>query len=670
MRNAYFTKSRFKLALECVTQLYYTSKKVEYADKNLDDEFLIALAKGGYQVGELAKYYFCDDPIKSGISINTLNYDTALEETALRLKQSGRIVISEAAFKFKNLFIRVDLLIREGDVINIYEVKAKSFDAEEKFLNSKETGVLSKWVEYLYDIAFQRFVVRNALREIGFKIKTHLVLVNKDVTTDVDGLHQYFKVYSENGKMKVVTKDGLTRRDLGSQILIPVSTDEICDKIENEFPVPTDLHDNISFEDFIWKTADIFIKNEKVVTPLGSKCKGCSFHTSGNGEEKLRSGFIECWKTAVGLPQIERTLVTELWNGLSGPRSYATELASVGKYFIHSIEEADIAPVGKSKITSPGLTPHLRRMEQINREKSRSYKSYFDTDGMKSEMLSWNFPLHMIDFETSAVAVPFFKGLRPYEGVAFQFSHHIIDKDWKIRHETQFLSFEPGNFPNFEFVRSLKNALTKDNGSVFRYHNHENTYLNMIYWQLNSRKDAPADKKELMNFIDQITHEKARNHTGARDMIDLYQLVLQYYYSPLAKGSNSLKQILPAIIAESDFLKMKYGKSGIYGSGKEVHSLNFDDHIWIKPEAGNNPYKTLPRVFDDYDQETLDDLVKDMAELADGGTAMTAYNYLQFSDLPIEQRKKISDALLRYCELDTLAMVMLVEGWKDKIDHI
>ena len=228
----------------------------------------------------------------------------------------------------------------------------------------------------------------------------------------------------------------------------------------------------------------------------------------------------------------------------------------------------------------------------------------------------------------------------------------------------QLLSFEPGKFPNYDFVRNLKNALSKDNGSVFRYHNHENTYLNMIYRQLNSRSDAPPDKKELMNFIDEITHEKVRNHNGPRDMIDLYQLVLRYYYSPVAKGSNSLKQILPAIIAESDFLKDKYGKPGVYGKGKTIHSLNFDDHIWIKPDFANNPYKTLPHVFEAYDQDTLDLLVKDMEELADGGTAMTAYNYLQFSEIPLDQRQRISESLLRYCELDTLAMVMLVEGWK------
>ena len=31
-------------------------------------------------------------------------------------------------------------------------------------------------------------------------------------------------------------------------------------------------------------------------------------------------------------------------------------------------------------------------------------------------------------------------------------------------------------------------------------------------------------------------------------------------------------------------------------------------------------------------------------------------------------RIKINQALLRYCELDTLAMVMIVQGWRDLLD--
>lgn len=149
--------------------------------------------------------------------------------------------------------------------------------------------------------------------------------------------------------------------------------------------------------------------------------------------------------------------------------------------------------------------------------------------------------------------------------------------------------------------------------------------------------------------------------------MDLYGLVLKYYYSPVAKGSNSLKQILPAIIFESEYLRDKYGKSGVYGKGLPVGSLNFDVHVWITPEANNNPYKTLPRVFEQYAPETLDLLVRDFDDLADGGAAMTAYNYLQFSEIPVDQRESIRDSLLRYCELDTMAMVMLLEGWKEML---
>lgn len=100
----YLTKSRFKLALECPTKLYYTCKK-EFANQNLEDSFLAALADGGYQVGELAKYYFPD-----GHDIKTLDYLEALEETNALLEKD-QVIIYEAAIRHENLFFRTDILI-------------------------------------------------------------------------------------------------------------------------------------------------------------------------------------------------------------------------------------------------------------------------------------------------------------------------------------------------------------------------------------------------------------------------------------------------------------------------------------------------------------------------------------------------------------------------------
>ena len=51
------TKSRFKLGLECPNKLYFTGK-AEYANKKIEDSFLEALAKGGFQVAELARLQY------------------------------------------------------------------------------------------------------------------------------------------------------------------------------------------------------------------------------------------------------------------------------------------------------------------------------------------------------------------------------------------------------------------------------------------------------------------------------------------------------------------------------------------------------------------------------------------------------------------------------------
>ena len=47
---------------------------------------------------------------------------------------------------------------------------------------------------------------------------------------------------------------------------------------------------------------------------------------------------------------------------------------------------------------------------------------------LKGKLKRWEYPLHFIDFETTISALPFHKGMRPYEAVAFQWSCHTIKK--------------------------------------------------------------------------------------------------------------------------------------------------------------------------------------------------------------------------------------------------
>ncbi len=52
-----------------------------------------------------------------------------------------------------------------------------------------------------------------------------------------------------------------------------------------------------------------------------------------------------------------------------------------------------------------------------------------------------------------------------------------------------------------------------------------------------------------------------------------------------------------------------------------------------------------------------------------GGAALTAYGRMQFSEMTEHEREELSNALLRYCELDTMAMVMIFEAWREMINE-
>lgn len=671
----YLSKSRFKEALECLTKLYYTGKKNEYADTQVDNPFLEALAKGGFQVGELAKYYFSDNPVADNITINTLNHEEALAETQRRLAMPGKIVIAEAAFKFQNLFIRADIVVKDNNTLHLYEVKAKSVDDDHmdtaSFLSKNGDKVKSDWAPYIYDVAFQKYVITHCEFSSNYQIKAHLMLADKDATASVDGLNQMFKIVKQpDGGFKVVVPNGLHRNLLGNAILRAINLDDLIAKVWYEFAVPTDVADNMQFVDFVNHASTIYSNDEREFTPIGKKCKTCRYINMGENNG-LKSGFIECWKnhTQYSDELLKKPLVTELWGGKAGALSFTQKLIENNIYLLEHVKEELITPKGTPEPIT-GLLPFERRITQVKKVRDNDNTSYFEAAGLKAEMSKWTYPLHFIDFETSMVALPFHQGLKPYEGIAFQFSHHVMYQDGTVEHKGQFLATEPGVYPNYDFVRALKHELENDQGTIFRYHNHENSYLNMIATQLETNPDAPADAEALIEFIRKITRRKVNGNYvhGERDMVDLYELVLQYYYSPNAKGSNSLKQILPAIIKDSVYLREKYGTNKTYGKELAVKSLNFDDHVWIDVAKNSDPYKTLPPVFDDYNRETLDELIKDFDEVGDGGAALTAYNYLQYADVPQDQRARIADALLRYCELDTLAMVMIVEGWREMMN--
>lgn len=650
----YLTKSRFKLALECETKLFYTHKE-EYCDQKVEDSFLEALAEGGFQVGELAKCYYPD-----GVMIDDLDYETSLQKTNQLLAQKD-IIIFEAAVKFLSLFARIDILIKEGKTLHLLEVKSKSFDGTDQsdLLKIRTPEIATKWRPYVYDVAFQKLILLKAFP--GYEVHSYLMLTDKNKVATVDGLNQLFRIVKENGRSKVIVDPNIDNDKLGDRILVEVEVDDIIQNIYdgNDFPE----RDDMSFENWVFYLAENYKNDEKIPPQLSKKCKDCEFRCPEDVTDK-KDGFKECWGAELGWQDedFKKPSVLDIWNFRK-----KDDLMEEGKLFMEDLTETDI---GIKSCDENGLSATERQWIQIEKTVNQDTSPHLDIEGLSNEIQTWKYPLHFIDFETTAVAIPFYKNFHPYEGVAFQFSHHQVEEDGTIAHAGEFINLERGKLPNFEFVRALKAQLENDEGTIFRYHAHENTYLNIIYNQLSSTDDSDVpDRQELMDFIRTITYYKVGKEKicGPRNMVDLFEMVKRYYYHIDMGGSISLKYVLPAVLHSSEYLQQKYSEP-IYGSPDGIPSINYKDWKWIRlDESGKvtNPYDILPPLFEGLSDEQLSDLMTDDDYLKEGGAAMMAYAKMQFSEMSDIEFEKLREGLLRYCELDTFAMVLLWEYFKD-----
>lgn len=690
MKEKLFTKSAFKVALTCPTQLYYY-RNHEYANQNLEDEFLQSLAEGGFQVGELAKVYY---GIDSAHDIKSLDYDESLRQTKSLFDGSTNVNIAEAAFRWDNCFVRVDILEKVGSTINIIEVKAKSWDErQDHFMGKKDPQYVDGGIrEYVYDAAFQKYVVANALKEQypgqHFMVHAYLMMADKTAVADVDGINQYFRIVKHGNRTEAVREPGAENLASAAHILKAYKeVDGVCDSIIAGLTAEQPALMNATFKEFVDQMSHIYCDNRKVDTPINAGCKKCPFFVPDGDTSGSLDGRHECFAGAGHFQETDfsRPMVFEL----NGSGCSIKNIMGQGKMFIDQVDDLGIK---KETVGNGFLSLQDRNWLQIgmatNHEGTlRRFRhnihdgAYIDIAGLRREMSSWTYPLHMIDFETSRVALPFYKGLHPYEQIAFQFSHHVIDMNpddtYSIRHEGQFINTEKGHFPNFDFVRELKAQLEKDKGTIFRYHNHENSVLNEIMDQLN--ESSELDRQELIDFILTITRHRDPDKRsdyihGDRDMVDLCKIVSDYYFHPSMKGRTSIKVSLPAVLNSSQFLQQKYSQR-IYGS--QIPSLNIPASApiaWITfmddGKTVENPYHLLPSVasYLDLSEDQIErEPDYDDMTIAHGGAALTAYSKLQFSDT--NQSEALSKALLRYCELDTMAMVFIWEFFYNMVKN-
>ena len=621
----YLTKTLFKKGLECPLKL-----TVNYKSSEEKNEFLSALADGGFQAEELSRLHY-----RPGYLIDDRDYANSLKNTNDLLKKPDSIIY-EAAFLHENLFVRTDILVKTDNVIKVIEVKAKSFDSTMNNVFINNSGrIRPEWRLYLFDLAFQKYVVQKSYPE--YSIQSYLMLADKSKRASIDGLNQLFQITKNPNSRTGIDVKVESIEDIGDPIMEPRNLSGLINDI-----ISKDIHKihGLSFKSLVENFTELYTNQKEINWKdyNGHVCRECWMEQFNIGDEdKLRPNIYELWQF----------------------RNQKTLFKS-NIFFLDQLQKSDFDEPLDTHLSIKNRQL-LQIEKRVNESLNKPVNFYLDVDNLRDEMLEWKFPLHFIDFETCTSALPFTKGRHPYEQIAFQYSHHIIYSDGKIEHKSEYINAEPGMFPNYDFVRSLKKDLEFDNGSVFKYATHENSILNAIYDQLIDSDET--DKNELMDFIQSVTNKKENNKLiwrGERDMIDMCDLVKKYFYDSYMKGSNSIKVVLPAVIKICEFVNKKYSKK----IGEiNTTSLNFsNDHVWIQ-DGNLDPYSSLPIP----DFSTITKPVGDINKLNNGGDALTAYAKIQYLEMSSQERKIIKESLLKYCELDTLAMVMIYEFFASEL---
>jgi len=93
--------------------------------------FLKHLLRADFQVGALARAYYPE-----GILVNEVTNQAALEKTSALLELES-CTLFEAAIQTGPFLVRIDILKKNGNCLELIEVKAKSFHPGRRFISYK-----------------------------------------------------------------------------------------------------------------------------------------------------------------------------------------------------------------------------------------------------------------------------------------------------------------------------------------------------------------------------------------------------------------------------------------------------------------------------------------------------------------------------------------------------
>lgn len=545
----------------------------------------------------------------------------------LEALERGRGLLYGAQFVARGCRARLPLLRRREGRLECLLVKTRAFHPGRHSLSGPDGAVRERWDNTLLDLAFRIQVASWCLP--GEELHPLLVFPSRTGRAANDALHRLLKD--------------------GEELSRPETT--LLAEVEAAGEVARVRRGEL-FGDTPWEGMDLpgamlhaaaLLRGEEHAEPSpGYKCRSCEFRLDP-GDERRPNGFRECWS---GRMEENDRHIFQLFG--PGIRRWSRE----GIFLQHEIPEEEIATPEEVRDAERPLTAKQRQGLQMRGYRGGVLPEEIVRPGLPDALESWRYPLHFLDFEAGNYAVPARRGRPPYHLELFQFSCHTLLEDGSWSHH-QWIDRGGEAYCNYELLRNLSRVPGLGGGeegpacapgTLVQYSGFEGQALRKVRDELRaeSRSRAPGDRGELLGWLDALLDGKPGR--SAIRMADMSRLVRDYYYNRHMEDSLSLKEVLHAVMGLGGVLRERWSRP--------YHGSNFDGIVWWQPDGDGgvkSPYRIL--------------VEQAGAGVQRGAQAMTHYAELRSGSLEPDERRDRLSSLLKYCELDTLAMLIIFQHW-------
>ena len=445
------------------------------------------------------------------------------------------------------------LFVKTGNFWRFNVADSKVNDNAKDNFDDKKIKLLERYSDigkYPYDLAFQRFVIGNALLEKGDKRKVNYYLAVLNHKYVYDG------AVDANGHR-------LSNEVDGQELITFLDMNETTEAYQQ-----TILEDIAKLESYI-----------SVPHNIGSKVDVGPHCAWGKNTE---CAFWEYCAKQHGVTDLENTANKYLY--------------SKGKFGDHSDGKYDLINKGYCSFDSiPPSWLEGHRNYEIQRKYYENGGEWKDVDKMSYwfDQFKGNYPIYHFDFETFPCPLPRFRGENPYRQSVFEFSLHIEREPGVCDKDKDNFIFLNENFEddereelvkaiidNFEFNEdeTLKGTMLAQNTSFEKGRLEELAKIFPKYGKkLLAIRDKTADLIHLLRTNEDF-YKNSFSKTAKR---------INYYHRNLS-GSYSIKKTLPVLVPELTYQGMDVGN----GTQAYIAFVNYDSEDPTVFEEGNEPMRT------------------------------------------------------------------------------